>query len=211
MTKTLVMWRHGQTDYNKQHRIQGQIDIPLNETGIAQAQDAAVGLARLPFTRVVSSPLGRALDTAHALADRLGLSVEVDERLMERAFGAWEGLNATEIKAGWPDDFTSWRDFGDPDPATTNVEPRREVGQRVSQAYRDWADKIADGETILFVSHGSATSQGIVTLLGHDPARWHGLRGLDNCHWAVIQSEHREPYWQIDSYNVGMSDTAINA
>ena len=62
MTKTLVMWRHGQTDYNKQHRIQGQIDIPLNETGIAQAKDAAVGLARLPFTRVVSSPLGRALD-----------------------------------------------------------------------------------------------------------------------------------------------------
>ena len=210
MTKTLVMWRHGQTDYNKQHRIQGQIDIPLNETGIAQAQDAAVGLARLPFTRVVSSPLGRALDTAHALADRLGLLVEVDERLMERAFGAWEGLNATEIKTGWPDDFTSWRDFGDPDPATTNVEPRREVGQRVSQAYRDWADKIADGETILFVSHGSATSQGIVTLLGHDPAQWHGLRGLDNCHWAVIQSEHREPYWRIDSYNVGVSDTAIS-
>lgn len=209
MTKNLVMWRHGQTDYNKQLRVQGQVDIALNPTGREQAEAAAAVLATMPITRIVASPLGRAVDTAQALASRLELPVDLDERLKERAFGAWEGLTAEEIKAGWPDDFTTWRDFGDPDPEKTGVELRKDVGLRVAAAYRDHAAQAKDGETILFVSHGSATTQGISALLGIEPGDWYGLHGMDNCHWAVIQSTHRPPLWRIRSYNLGAQDTNI--
>ena len=72
----LILWRHGQTDYNSQGRIQGQVDIPLNETGRDQARRAADGIAALGPTRIVSSPLARARATAEVLASLTGLSVE---------------------------------------------------------------------------------------------------------------------------------------
>ena len=64
----LILWRHGQTDYNSQGRIQGRVDVPLNETGRDQARRAAEDIAALGPTRIVSSPLVRARDTAEALA-----------------------------------------------------------------------------------------------------------------------------------------------
>ena len=94
----LILWRHGQTDYNLQGRIQGQVDIPLNDTGRQQAQRAADDIAALGPTRIVSSPLVRARDTAEVLASLTGLSVEIDPGLVEKSFGTWEGLKAADIK-----------------------------------------------------------------------------------------------------------------
>ena len=79
----LILWRHGQTEYNLQGRIQGQVDIPLNDTGRQQAQRAADGIAALGPTRIVSSPLVRARATAEVLASLTGLSVEIDSGLVE--------------------------------------------------------------------------------------------------------------------------------
>ena len=98
----LILWRHGQTDYNLQGRIQGRVDIPLNGTGREQARRAADIIAVLKPTRIVSSPLVRARATAETLASLIGQSVEVDSALAEKSFGDWEGLKADDIKAQWP-------------------------------------------------------------------------------------------------------------
>lgn len=210
-SKTLLMWRHGQTDYNANLRIQGQIDIPLNDTGLAQAQAAAVELAKEPIVRIVSSPLARALGTAAPVAKLLGLPVETDIRLQERDFGQWEGLTGEEIKAGWPDDFTSWRDWGDPDPERTGVETRRAVGERMSQACREYAASLGEGETMLIVSHGSACTQAITTLLGLDCSDWFGIHGMDNCHWARLETTPRKPGWRVRAYNLGSTGTRLQS
>lgn len=209
MTKTLLLWRHGQTDYNLHYKVQGQVDIPLNATGRQQARAAAELLIKLPISRIVSSPLGRAMETAKCVADRLGLEIALDERLKERDFGLWEGLTAEEIQAGWPHDFTSWRDWGDPNFDTTQVEPRKDTGVRVAAALRSQAEAMNEGETALVVTHGSASVQGIVELLALDPSNWYGLHGLDNCHWACVETSRRAPGWALRAYNLGAADTRL--
>ncbi|WP_415504385.1 histidine phosphatase family protein, partial [Actinomyces slackii] len=110
----LVLWRHGQTDANLHQRIQGRSNIPLNATGVAQAQAVAPALAALEPHRIVCSPLKRALQTAEVLGERCGLAVTVEEGLVERSFGAWEGKDRQEIAAGWPEEYRRWREGGEP-------------------------------------------------------------------------------------------------
>lgn len=210
----VILWRHGQTDFNVNRQVQGQVDIPLNEVGRSQAQRAAGQLAQvMPPDVIFSSPLSRAWDTARALGEACGLAPRLEERLLERSFGQWEGLNEEQIRQGWPTEFTEWRDWGDPDPST-GVEARQAVGQRVAQAVLEAVEAIESGKisrirpeteeaNVVFVSHGSAITQGVVTLLGLDASAWHGLRGLENCHWAVLRTAKRNPGWQLVGYNLG--------
>jgi len=102
--------RHGETDWNARGLSQGNIDIPLNTVGRAQAERAAVALAATQGTpraiaTIVSSPLGRARDTAMAVAAKLGLEVEVDDDLHEVSFGVQEG----QEMGGWFDDWVEGR------------------------------------------------------------------------------------------------------
>src|SRR5659263_246257 len=98
---TVILWRHGQTDYNIQLRVQGGVDIPLNATGVQQAAAGAEALARYlgddARVSIVSSTLSRAAATARALADVLALTVATDARLRERDFGIWEGLTHDQM------------------------------------------------------------------------------------------------------------------
>lgn len=200
MTARVILWRHGQTDYNLQMRVQGQVDIPLNETGLAQAAAAAEVLAGEAPAKIYASGLSRAQATAKLLAAKLGLEVQTEPRLMERNFGKWEGLTRAEIEAGWPNEYIVWREWGDPSPEV-EVEPRREVGERVAAAVRELAAREADGTTIVCVSHGSAITQGTSALLGQDASEWYGLRGLDNCGWTILTPTLREPGWALSCYN----------
>uniref|UniRef100_A0A942Y9C5 Histidine phosphatase family protein n=1 Tax=Neobacillus citreus TaxID=2833578 RepID=A0A942Y9C5_9BACI len=105
MTTHLYLVRHGETDWNKQRRIQGSTDIPLNETGRAQAAATAELLARRPVDAVVASPLSRAFETGAVIADRLGLAVPATyEGLQERSYGEAEGLTDDEVAARYPHD-----------------------------------------------------------------------------------------------------------
>ena len=97
MTKTVLFWRHGQTDFNVAGRFQGQSDVPLNDTGRAQAEQAARRLAELGPELIVSSDLSRAAATADSLATLLGLEPVRDRRLRETAFGEWEGSSRAEV------------------------------------------------------------------------------------------------------------------
>ena len=105
MTKTTIgLLRHGQTDWNIDFRLQGVTDIPLNETGVAQARDAALVIDANDWDLVLSSPLSRARDTAKIVADQNQLGkVEVEELLLERSFGEAEGLSHEEWRAKYAD------------------------------------------------------------------------------------------------------------
>lgn len=196
----LVLWRHGQTDFNLGLRVQGQIDIPLNETGRAQAQAAATGLAALSPTLLAASPLGRAQETARALGALTGLDVVTAEALSERSFGAWEGLSGTEIRSGWPEQYACWR--AGEDPEGVDVEPRAAVAERVGRALADLAEQAGEGDVVVAVAHGAAITLGTSWLLGLDPSAWFGLRGLDNCHHAVLRSSRRAPGWTVVGWNL---------
>lgn len=101
----IYLLRHGQTEFNAAGRYQGRIDSALNAKGLAQAQDVAALLQTLvdpAQAMILSSPLTRASRTAQIVAGRLGLMVTQDPRLTEVSMGAWEGLTAEQIDAGWP-------------------------------------------------------------------------------------------------------------
>lgn len=96
MTTRICFIRHGETDWNVARRIQGQTDVPLNETGRGQALALAFNAAHHDFSAVYSSDLQRALDTAKRVAERRGLEVNTLPQLRERHFGIFQGLTAQE-------------------------------------------------------------------------------------------------------------------
>ncbi|MDO5061185.1 MAG: histidine phosphatase family protein [Actinomycetaceae bacterium] len=203
----LFFVRHGQTDMNAQKRIQGQKDFPLNAAGQAQAARLAEHLAELigagNLAGILSSDLSRAVGTAAPLAHLTGVELRVDTRLRERAFGQLEGLTAEELETQLPEAFFEWREYGDP--VGVGVEPRADVGKRFAQAVSEFCVP-QQGEKFVVVSHGSTITQGIVTLLGLDPALWAGLRGLNNCRYARLEKTRRKPGWRLVEYNVGPAD-----
>ncbi|MEO6410778.1 MAG: histidine phosphatase family protein [Burkholderiaceae bacterium] len=108
VTRVLAI-RHGETDWNRDTRIQGQLDIGLNETGRWQARRLALALADEDLSAVCSSDLARAIDTARELAHPRRLQVITDRGLRERGFGTFEGSTFIEIEARWPLDAARWR------------------------------------------------------------------------------------------------------
>lgn len=145
MTKTVVgILRHGQTDWNIDFRLQGVTDIPLNETGIAQARDAAAVIEPTDWDLVLTSPLSRARDTAQIVAEVNGLGEALIETLLlERSFGEAEGLGHEEWKAKYAD---------------TNLVPGGESLAELESRAKLLLDKLATdhtGKRILAVSHGA--------------------------------------------------------
>ena len=151
LTRVIAI-RHGETAWNVDTRIQGQLDIPLNDTGRWQARRMAQALADEPLQAIYASDLGRAHQTATALADATGLPVRADIGLRERGFGIFQGLTFKEIEARWPQESERWRkrdpDFGP------------EGGETLSAFYArcvSTAERLAaahPGETIALVAHG---------------------------------------------------------
>lgn len=203
--RTVVLWRHGRTAYNAEGRLQGQVDIELDDVGRWQAAQAAVLLAtQHPSVRILSSDLGRARATAQALGDLTGTEVEVDPRLRERSFGEWEGLHGDEIASRWPEAHARWRSGHDPE--RVGAETRTEVAARMAQAVEEHAATCVD-RTLVVVSHGAAITLGLTALLGLDADGWRGLVGLHNAHWAVVRASTGDavPPWRLAGLNLGPS------
>ena len=110
----LCLVRHGETAWNAEHRVQGQLDVPLNAIGQAQALAAARALARERFDAVYSSDLQRARQTAEPAAKALGLDVVLQADLRERHYGVFERLTYAEVKTRFPEDYARF-DARDPD------------------------------------------------------------------------------------------------
>ncbi|MCS6710821.1 histidine phosphatase family protein [Brachybacterium sp. EF45031] len=188
----LILARHGQTDHNVARRLQGQIDIPLNARGREQAVALGRSLAAAPPDLIITSPLGRAQETAQAVGDATGAPVQVDAAFLERGFGQWEGLTYDEIDQRWPEEYASWREDDAVQLPQLGIEDRPAVARRVGERCRQLLGE-HPGRRILVVAHGAAITLGIVDLLGLDPYAFRGLSGLGNCHRSELEWLQRDP------------------
>jgi phosphoserine phosphatase len=147
---TILLARHGETDWNREGRFQGHADPPLNRTGRAQAVDLSAALMAEQLSAVYSSPLRRALETAEVLAASHGLEpVPVDD-LREVDVGSWSGLTRAEVEERFPAQFARWLDYGQ---GWEDGETYEEMGRRAVDALLRLA-AAHDGERVLAVTHG---------------------------------------------------------
>ncbi|BDI08203.1 histidine phosphatase family protein [Sphaerotilus microaerophilus] len=151
MTRILAI-RHGETTWNVDSRIQGQLDIGLNALGRRQAECAARHLADEGLDAIYSSDLQRAHDTALALAQPAGLAVQADAGLRERRFGVFEGRTFAEIDAEWPELALRWK-RRDPDFGAPGGETLAEFYDRCVATATRLAAAHA-GQTLALVTHG---------------------------------------------------------
>jgi broad specificity phosphatase PhoE len=200
---TVLLWRHGLTEYNLNKRMQGQVDIPLGIAGLAHAARAAAVLAEHHPTAIISSDLERAKSTAEMLAVLTGLEVRYDPRLRERSFGLFEGLTRDEIGERWPQEFAAWRRGEEVPPI--GIEPRAAVGERVAECINESAAELPPEAVLVSVGHGASISAGATRLVGLSPDVWHGFAAMENCHWARLRTNKgRTPDWLMTAYNVGV-------
>lgn len=166
---TLLLMRHGETALTPERRFSGSggLDPSLSAAGRRQAEAAAAMFAARGAVRaVVSSPLRRCRETAEAVAERLGLGVQVDEELREADFGAWEGLTYAEVEQRRPLELAAW--LRSPAAAPSGGEPFVEVARRVARARDELLARYA-GQTVLVVSHVTPVRQLIRLALGAPP------------------------------------------
>jgi probable phosphoglycerate mutase len=189
----LVLWRHGQTRYNAERRFQGQSDVPLNEVGLQQAEEAAPYLAALKPDAIFSSDLSRAATTASVLGRLTGLPVQLDKDLRERGGGSWEGLTASEIVERWPEEYAAW--------APPDGEPAEVVADRAEAALHRIAGSLADGGLAIVVGHGACLGLGAARLLGI-PDELRALGPFGNCRWSVLS--RRLGKWRMLEHNAGV-------
>lgn len=154
-TCRVCLVRHGETAWNTERRLQGHIDIPLNDTGLSQAEATARSLARagLRFSALYSSDLERARQTAAAIARAHALPPQHDPRLRERHYGHFQGLTFDEAEHRHPENFRRFKardpHFALPD----DGESLNTLAARVHAALEDIAREHA-GETVVVVTHG---------------------------------------------------------
>jgi broad specificity phosphatase PhoE len=211
----LIVWRHGNTDWNATDRVQGQTDTPLNDVGREQAAAAAPLLAALRPDAIVASDLQRARHTADTLAALTGLQVRIDPRLRERYYGLWQGLSLADVAERFPAEYARWR-AGNESPGA-EVESLDDLGKRVGEALQEAADA-RPGGTIVVATHGGAARQGCGYLLGWSTAVLRTIGPLQNCHWTELRhdgvrrdpaarsgpGEHGFRGWQLRAHNVGV-------
>lgn len=154
-TRVLAM-RHGETAWNVETRIQGGLDIGLNEKGRKQAERLGAALAKShveqPIAAIYSSDLWRAYDTALSISKATGVAVISSEGLRERGFGFFEGKTYAEIGEKWPDMAARWR-ARDPDFCPEGGESLRMFRERILSVTHEMAARHA-GEQIAIVAHG---------------------------------------------------------
>ncbi len=206
MSRRVVLWRHGRTEWNAAGRFQGQTDIALDPAGRKQAHDAARRLAALKPELLVSSDLQRTQDTIAALAAITGLDVMLDARLRETYAGEWQGLTAGEIVARYPDEYRAWR-AGDPLLRVGGGETRQEVAARMAEAVRDIADKLPDAGLAVLTTHGGAARLGIAALIGMPLERFTNIGGLSNGSWSMLRDTDQG--WVLVEHNAGTLPTPV--
>ena len=196
----IIAVRHGETAWNVDARIQGQLDIPLNHKGRWQAHRVARALAgRDPVSALYSSDLSRARDTAGSIAEATGLEVVTEAGLRERAFGSFEGQTFTEVETSWPEQTMRWRQR-DPDWTPPGGESLTRVRERVLQITHALAERHI-GEQIVLVSHGGVLD-----------ALYRAATGLDlqaPRTWALVNAGINRLLWTPQGLTmVGWSDMA---
>lgn len=184
MTRTTIaLLRHGQTDWNIDFRLQGTSDIPLNETGLAQARAAAEAISS-QWDVIVSSPLDRAVKTAQIVAERHALGeLQIEPLLLERSFGEAEGMLYTE----WREKFS--------DSKVPGGESIEELEARCHRLLAHLASKYR-GKRVLTVSHGALIRK-LLNIASNGQLPREGER-LGNASMSVLV--HDGEVWSIERY-----------
>ena len=184
---TIVLVRHGETDWNRDNRFQGHADPPLNETGRAQARVLASELGSQRFAAAYTSPLRRAAETAAILAGGLHLEPRPDESLKEVDVGSWSGLTRTDVEERFPQGFARWLEYGH---GWDDGETYDELGERVVSGLVR-IGRQHDGEEVLAVTHGGPIRSALAAADGvpFDEAR-RSIHVIGNC--AVVRLAVRD-------------------
>lgn len=166
--------RHGETAWNVDTRIQGHLDIPLNDTGRRQAERLARALATGDTIHAIySSDLQRAFDTAQAIATATGAPLTAHSGLRERGFGIFEGKTYVEIEQAWPEESLHWR-RRTPHWAPQGGESLLQVRERITHTLHELAAQ-HPGQQIVLVAHGGVMDQLYRVATGQDlqaPRTW---------------------------------------
>lgn len=198
--RRLVLWRHGETDYNAAGRMQGHLDSALTEVGWNQARFAVPALARFDPAMVIASDLRRATDTATVLTEAIGVPLRIDKRLRETHLGEWQGRTGAEVDADYPGDRERWR--LDATWAPPGGESRVEVAERAAEVVNDLLSGDDELDTVLLAAHGGLITALTAGLLALPVAAWPQLGGIKNCHW--VELSRRDDRWRLNAYNAGM-------
>jgi 2,3-bisphosphoglycerate-dependent phosphoglycerate mutase len=179
---TLVLVRHGETDWNRDNRFQGHADPPLNETGRAQARALATELRREVFAALYTSPLQRAAETAAIIGYELGLEARPDVALKEVDVGSWSGLTRAEVEQRHPTGFARWLEYGH---GWDDGETYDELGARVVTGLARIAERHHGGD-VLAITHGGPirSALAVAERVSFDEAR-RSIHVIGNC--AVVR------------------------
>jgi glucosyl-3-phosphoglycerate phosphatase len=209
--RRLVMLRHGQTEFNADSRMQGQLDTDLSDLGRAQAMAAAEVLAKRRPSLIVSSDLCRAYDTAVVLGERTALAVHVDTRLRETHLGEWQGMTHTQVDEAAPGARLAWRE--DARWAPHGGESRVDVAARSLPLVAElvagqtaWG-AVGSDRPVVLVTHGGLIAALTAALLAIPVDNWPILGGMGNASWVQLSghSGHDAPFadirWRLDVWN----------
>jgi broad specificity phosphatase PhoE len=184
--QTLLLIRHGQTEWNKEHRLPGKLPgISLNDIGKQQAARLADALSILPITAIISSPLERARETAEYIAQVKGLPVQLEPDLEDTDVGRWAGQIYEELNKTDPD----WKAYvKDPSVAPEGVETFPQAQQRAMAAIERWRTQEPTGNYPAFVMHADIIKLIIAYYTGLDAGRA-GTLFIDNASASLIEIE----------------------
>ena len=162
----IILVRHGETDWNKEGRFQGQIDIPLNSRGKEQAQKASKYLENIKFNKAFSSSMQRPLETAEIiLGKKSNLKINTVNELVEINHGEWEGKLEKEIKKTWPEMLECWHQKPE-DVTMPGGESIKDVSNRSITAWNKICDSQREGDITLLVAHDAVNKTLICNILG---------------------------------------------
>ena len=196
--RRLVLVRHGRTAFNHERRLQGQLEVELDDTGHAQAAAVAPVVAALRPAALWSSDSARARQTAAYLAKETGLEPTYDPRLREYFLADRQGLTHEEYAALAPEEFAAFR-RGEYD-VVPGGETSAEVAARMVAALHELLASVAPGSVAVAVSHGAAIRDAVPVLLGWPASARTGLHGLANCGWAELDQVDDGPM-RLVAYN----------
>jgi broad specificity phosphatase PhoE len=201
MTVTcLILVRHGETEWNRVERFRGRADVPLNATGLAQAEATARRIAHTwQPVAIFASPLSRAVQTAEAIARQCGLAAEPQPDLIDIDFGQWQGLTPGQVGEQWPELLARWYTA----PHTVEIPDGETLAQLRMRAMAVVSALIERyrGQTILLVGHTVLNRVLLLAMLGLGNERFWRIR-QGTCAINVVEEEAGD--WTL----VTLNDTA---
>lgn len=194
MKQTLLLIRHGQTTWNVEHRLPGQLPgVPLNDIGRQQVARLAEALAVLPISAIISSPLERARDTAEIIREGREISLQFEPDLMDTDVGPWAGQVIGELAKNDP----AWKAYvKDPTVAPKGIETFPQVQQRVVAAVERWRTQEGIGAWLAFIAHADVIKLLIAHYTGLETGRA-GTLAVDNASVSLIELEDQQQYPRI--------------